>query len=125
MADVGIFTKNADIQALAGTNAGATAKAVAATDIYVLNVEAAICVASTYDYSAAWTAGTLDATMKLLLTQTSAAKCAMNVVNADLTAMSGRERETILDYLNTLYIEGMKLLVDKDTQAYVIAGVTT
>lgn len=126
MADLGIFTKNADIQALVGINAGTTAKATAATDVYVLNVEAAICVASTYDWSAAWTAGILDATMKLLLTQAGAAKCAMNVINADLGTMSARERETILDFLNTTYDESMKLITDKtDAQKYIIDGVTT
>ena len=123
MADLGIFTKNADIQALAGTNAGATAKLTAATDVYVLNVEATICVEAQFDYSAAWTAGTLDATMKLALTQAGAARCAMYIVNADLTAMSARERETTLDFLNSLYDASMKLLTDRDKKQYIVDGV--
>ena len=124
MADVGIFTKNADIQALAGINAGATAKATAATDVYVLNVEAAINVAATFDYSAAWTAGTLDASLKLVLTQAGASKCAMIVINADPTGYSARERETSLDFLNSLHSEAMKILVDKDIQKYIEDGTT-
>ncbi len=44
MADFGIYTKNADILARCGANANATAKATAATDIYVLDVEAFIIV---------------------------------------------------------------------------------
>ena len=39
MADVGVFAKSADIQARSGIYANATAKAVAATDIYILNIE--------------------------------------------------------------------------------------
>jgi len=124
MADLGIFTKNADIQALAGANAGATAKLTAATDVYVLNVEAMINVDSTFDYSAAWTAGTLDTTMRLALTQAGAAKCAMYVVNADPTGYSSREAETTLDFLNTLYDESMKILIDKDKQKYIQDGLT-
>ena len=38
MADIGIFIKNADIQARCGANANATAKATAATDVYVIGV---------------------------------------------------------------------------------------
>lgn len=118
MADFGIYTKNADIQALAGVNAGTTAKATAATDIYVLNVEAAIDLETGYDWSSAWTAGgILDDSLKLILTQAGAAKCAMNVVNADLIAMSPRERETILDYLNTLYENSIRIIKEKDGAA--------
>ena len=120
MADLGIYTKNADIQALAGTNAGATAKLTAATDVYVLNVEAMINVESLYDWSAAWTAGgILDASLKLVLTQAGAAKCAMNVVNADPTAYGNREAETTLDFLNSLYTDSLKILQEKDKSAFI------
>jgi len=120
MADIGIFTKNADIQALAGVNAGTTAKAEAATDVYVLNVEAMISLVTGYDWGAAWTAGTiLDAGLKVALTQAGASRCAMNVVNADPTGYSARERETTLDYLNQLYNEAIKILTDKDGAAMI------
>lgn len=112
--DDGVYTKNADIVALVGINAGTDAKAVAQTDVYVLNVEAAINTRTGTDWSTAWTASQLDdnGTMKLTLTQTGAAGCAMNVINADLTNMSQRERETILDYLNSMYEGGIKMLSD-------------
>ena len=117
MADFGIYTKNADIQALAGVNAGTTAKATAATDIYVLNVEAAIDIETGFDWSSAWTAGTLDDTLKLTLTQAGASRCAMMVVNADLIAMSPRERETILDFLNSIYETSIRIIKEKDGAA--------
>ncbi len=118
MADVGIYTKNEDIQALAGVNAGTTAKAEAATDIYVLNVEAIIDVVTGYDWSSAITAGSIvDAALGLALTQAGAARCAMMVVNADPTGYSARERETTLDFLNSLYDEAIKIITDKDGAA--------
>ena len=118
MADVGIFTKNADIQALAGVNAGTTAKAVAATDVYVLNVESMINLATDYDWSAATTAGgIIDAGLKYALIQAGASRCAMMVVNADPTGYSARERETTLDFLNSLYNEAIKILTEKDKSA--------
>jgi len=118
MTDVGIYTKNADIQALAGVNAGTTAKATDATDVYVLNVEATIDLDTGYDWSSAWTAGTiLDETLRDILTQAGAAKCAMMVVNADPTGYSARERETTLDFLNSLYNESIRIIKDKDAAA--------
>ena len=122
MADIGIYTKNADIVALAGVNAGLSGASVVETDKYVLNVEAMINVDCEYDWSAAWTAGLSGTSFVPLLVQAGASKCAMNVVNADLTGMSSREAETILDYLNTMYDESMKILRDKDKQAFIIDG---
>ena len=120
MADVGIFTKNADIQALAGVNAGATAKAVAATDVYVLWVEAMINTDTLYDWSAAiTTGGILDAALQEILTLAGASKCAMIVVNADPTGYSARERETTLDFLNSTYDSCIKILQEKDKSAFV------
>ncbi len=118
MTDFGIYTKSADIQALAGINAGTDAKALAATDVYVLNVEAAIDVETGYDWSSAWTAGSiLDDSLKLVLTQAGAAGCAMIVVNADPTGYSARERETTLDFLNSLYNTSIKIIKEKDGAA--------
>ena len=122
MADVGIYTKNADIQALAGVNAGTTAKAVAATDIYVLNVEAAIDVETLYDWSSNY--ASLDASLKKILTMAGASKCAMIVVNADLTGYSARERETTLDFLNMIYNSSIELLKKESYQLFIENGNT-
>ena len=120
MADFGIYTKNADIQALAGVNAGTTAKAITATDVYVLNVEAQINVDTLYDWSAAITAGgILDAALQLILKMTGEAKCAMIVINADPTGYSARERETSLDFLNSIYESNIKILQEKDKTAFI------
>ena len=119
MTDFGIYTKNADIQAFAGVNAGATEKAIAATDIYVLNVEGMIDTDCLFDYSAAYTAGSLNTTFRRTLTMAGASKCAQIVVNANLTGYSARERETTLDFLNLIYDAAMKLLRDADHKALI------
>ena len=118
MADFGIYTKNADIQALVGLNAGTDAKATAQTDVYVLNVEAAIDVETGYDWSSAWTAGSiLDETLRNVLTQAGASKCAMFVVNADPTGYAARELETTLDFLNSIYEDSIRIIKEKDGAA--------
>lgn len=118
MVDVGIYTKNADIQALAGVNAGTDAKATTATDVYVLNVESIINIKTGYDWSAATTAGSIiDAGLKFALVQAGASRCAMMVINADPTGYSARERETSLDYLNLLYDEAIEILKTDDGTA--------
>ena len=121
MADDGIYTKNADIQALAGVNAGTTEKATAATDVYVLTVEAQINADSGFDWSTAWTASELDThgTIKLTLTRTGAAMCAMTVISANPTGYSAREREMTLTFLTELYNKGMKTLQDTSGSALI------
>ncbi len=120
MADEGTYIKNADIQALAGINAGTTAKATAATDVYVKNVEAMINVETLTDWTTNYAA--LDAGLKLILVQCGAAKCAMNVVNADPTGYSAREREMTLDFLNALFEDSLKIIKDKDGKAAIVDG---
>ena len=119
MVDEGVYTKSADIQALAGINAGTNAKLNTTTDIYVLNVEGAINAETYNDWSALWTAGSLDASLKLALTMAGASRCAMIVVNADPTGYSARERETTLDLLNSLYASAMRTLKDTDSAALI------
>ncbi len=114
MVDIGIYTKNALIQVLAGINAGSTEKAIAATDVYVLAVEALIDVRTGHDWSSAFTAGNLDTTLRDVLSLTGAAGCAKIVVNANSSGYSSREWETHLDFLNSLYEEGIEWIKDKD-----------
>ena len=70
MVDDGIFTKNADIQALAGVNANATEKLTAATDVYVLTVEGSINAATRFNWSDVFSGLNVD--VKGILTETGA-----------------------------------------------------
>ena len=110
MADFGIYTKNADILALVGLNAGTTEKATAVTDVYVLNVEAVIDTSTGTDWSSLFTAGSLDQTLRNILTQAGAARCAMHVYNANTSGYRSREGETHMNFLNSLYDEAINIL---------------
>ena len=111
MPNVGIFTKEADIQARAGINANATAKDHAATDVYVLNVEAAINLETGYDWSTNYAA--ITATCKTALTEAGACMCAINVIHQDTSGFASLEEATFMcDALAWRYGRAIKLLQD-------------
>lgn len=118
MADVGIYTKNADIQAEAGINANATAKATAATDVYVLNVEAFINSATRYNWSDAY-AG-LNADVKGTLTETGACMCANKVIKSDMSGYTSRiEAEDMINVNRDTFLRNLQILRDKKTQTFI------
>jgi len=122
MADEGIYTKNADIQALAGINANTTSKATAATDVYVLNVEGKINAATRYNWSDAYTAG-LSADVEGILTETGAALCAMKVINSDMSGFTSRsEAQTMLDVLRDIAMTNISILRDIKVQTFMIGA---
>ena len=119
MADFGIYTKNADIQALAGTNANATAKAVTATDVYVLNIESTINVMTRFNWSDAFTAG-LNADVQGILTETGASMCAVNVIKADMSGYTDPgEAESMITILRDTYIRNISILRDIKNQTFI------
>ena len=71
------------------------------------------------DWSTAYTAGELDVTLRDILSLTSAAKCAMIVVNANPSGYSPRGREVTISFLNSLYDEGIKAITNKDGSALI------
>lgn len=99
MADVGVFTKNADIKAVAGTNANSTSVSTTETDKYVLWAESYVNVATMFNWSD-WYVGTPNADVKYILTQCSACLCAMQVISNDMSGFTSRqEAQTMLDFL--------------------------
>jgi len=120
MADFGIFTKNADIQAYAGINANTTSKAVAATDVYVLNVEAAINVATRYNWTDAVTAG-LNADVEGILKEAGACACAIIVIQSDMSGYTSRgEAESMVTILRDIYLRNIGVLRDIKSQTFAI-----
>jgi hypothetical protein len=119
MADEGIYTKNADIQAEAGINANATSKATAATDVYVLNVEASINSATRYNWSDAFTAG-LNADVEGILTETGACMCANKVIKADMSGYTSRgEAESMMVVNRDTYLRNLQFLRNKQVQTFI------
>lgn len=119
MADDGIWTKNADIQARAGANASATSKAVGATDVYVLDVEASVNVLTRYNWSDAVTAG-LDADVEGILREVTACLCAIYVIQWDMSGFTSRtEAEDMINVLRDVALRNMAILRDKANQKFI------
>ena len=81
MTDIGIYIKNADIQARAGVNANATEKLTAATDVYVLNIESMINMRTLKNWSTAFPG--LDVSVKGSRIHVGGGWCALIVVISD------------------------------------------
>jgi len=119
MADVGIYTKSADIIARAGTNANATAVAVAATDVYVLNVESTINVMTRYNWTDAFTAG-LNVDVQGILTETGACMCAIYVIQWDMSGFTSRgEAESMITILRDIVLRNLSILRDIKSQTFI------
>ena len=119
MADVGIYTKSADITARAGTNANATSVAVAATDVYVLNVESLINSLTRFNWSDAFTAG-LNADVGGILTEASACLCAIYVIQWDMSGFTSRvEAEDMINILRDKALFAISILRDKKVQKFI------
>lgn len=117
MADVGIWTKNVDIQAKAGTAANATAKATAATDVYVLEVENFVNCLTRKNWSDVYS--TLNVDVKDILKETTSALCAIYVIQWDMSGYTTRlEAEDMINILRDVALRNLSLLRDKKVQDF-------
>jgi len=120
MADDGVWTTNAMIQARAGVNANATAKATAATDVYVLDVEAIINSETEYNWSDAYAAG-LNADVKGLLHEASACLCAIKVISADTAGFTSlSEAQFMVNVLDDTANRAIAKLKDQNIKTFVL-----
>ncbi len=118
MADFGIWTKNVDIQAKAGTKANATAKATAATDVYVLEVEGFVNAATRFNWSDAYS--TLNVDVRDMLKEITANLCAINVIQWDMSGFTSRiEAEDMVNILRDAALRGLAILRDKKSQEFI------
>lgn len=120
MVDVGLYIKNADIAVRAGANVNATAISTTETDKYVLDVEAYINVATTYNWSDAYVTG-LNADVSGILKEAGACLCAIYAINYDIDAI-GRSTATLM--INILYDKAQKAIKElkEKTQQGFITG---
>ena len=119
MVDDGVFTKNADIQAEAGINANATAKATAATDVYVLNVEAFINSASRFNWSDEFVS--MNADVKGILTEAGACLCANKVIKSDMSGYASRiEAEDMINVNRDTALRNISVLRDMKSQTFML-----
>lgn len=117
MADNGVWTKNADIQAKAGTNANATAKATAATDVYVLEVESLVNCITRFNWSDNY--ATMNDDVKHILKEVTSNICAIYVIQWDMSGFTSRiEAEDMVNVLRDAALRGLSILRDKKTQDF-------
>lgn len=117
MADDGIWTKNADIQAKAGTNANATAKATAATDVYVLEVENYVNVLTRKNWSDLYSGLSVD--VKDILKMVTSNLCAIYVIQWDMSGFTSRiEAEDMINVLRDQALSGLSVLRDIKQQTF-------
>lgn len=117
MADVGIWCKNANIQARAGAGANATSKATAATDVYVLDAENLVNCLTRKNWSDAYAALNVD--VKYILMDAVASYCANIVIAYDFSGYSSKiEAQTLIDINRDNFMRDIELLKDMKTQDF-------
>ena len=119
MADIGIYTKSADIAARAGVNVSATAITATETDKYVLAVEAYLNARTMFNWSDFFLlAGNAD--VLAFATEASASLCAMKAIMQDMSGFTSRvEAQTMLDVLRDAAANAIKSMEDKNVQKWV------
>ncbi len=118
MTDFGIWTKNVDIQAKAGTNANATSKATAATDVYVLEIESLVNCLTRRNWSDDFSG--LNDDVKDILKMITSNMCAIIVIQWDMSGFTSRiEAEDMINVLRDQYLLGLSVLRDKKTETFI------
>ena len=121
MADLGIYCKNANIIARAGSGASATSAASTWTDTVVLDAEAVINVMTRKVWAvdaAAYAA--LSAAVKQILMDAAACYCAIYVIMYDMSGYSSRaEAQTMIDVNYNNFIRNIKVLEDLKMQDFI------
>jgi len=124
MADIGIYTTNAQIQAKAGLGASVVSKAVAWTDVIVLMVENFINVECRKVFAvdaAAFTA--LPASTKYLLSDVASSLAAIYVINYDFVGYPTRVvAEDMINILRDSALRGIQTLKEEKTIEFVLTG---
>ncbi len=117
MADFGVWTKNVDIQAKAGTNANTTAKATAATDVYVLEVESMVNVLTRFNWSDKFSSLNVD--VKDILKEITSNLCAIYVIQWDMSGFTSRiEAEDMINILRDAALRDLSIIRDKKNQDF-------
>ena len=119
MADFGIWTKNVDIQAKAGTKANSTSKATAATDVYVLEIESLVNVLTKKNWSDIYS--TMNDDVKNILKGITSSLCAIIVIQWDMSGFTSRiEAEDMINILRDSALRDLSIIRDKKNQEFMI-----
>ena len=120
MADAGQFAKDADILLRVGTKASSTVKAAGWFDTIIIDVEAVINIATRFDWSAADSASTYNASVRGILVDTGACLAAIEGIIWDMSGFTSRiEAEDMINVLRDIALRNIAILSDKKQQDFI------
>ncbi len=120
MANAGQFAQDADILLRVGTNASATVKGAGWFDTIIIDAEAIVNCMTRYDWSAADTTATLNASVRGILVDTSACLAAIEGIIWDMSGYTSRiEAEDMINVLRDIALRNMSILRDKKVQDFI------
>lgn len=123
MADTGIMCNQADMLRRAGANINTALNATNDTTFtfsndFIASAESYINISCKKNYSDTY--ASLNADVKALLRDAVACSSAMLCINYDMSGYTSRqEAQTMLDVLSNRVSEAIRLLTDKDKQAFI------
>ena len=119
MADTGIFATTVEVQRKAGANASGTSNVEAYINDFMTQAESFINVATTYNWSDAYSG--LNADVKGILKEIASNLAAMYVIQFDMSGFTSRaEAETMLDVLREGALRGLSIIRNKNPQEFMI-----
>ena len=108
---------------IVGINASSTVKAAGWFDTIILDVEAVINVFTRFDWSAADTASTLNASVRGILIDTGASLAAIQGITWDMSGFTSRiEAEDMINVLRDAALRGLSVLRDKKVEDFMVAA---
>lgn len=120
MADAGQFVTDAQILTRCGANISATVAAAGWFDEIIVSVEAFINSATRFDYTAADSSATLDASVRGILTETAACLAAIEGITFDMSGFTSRtEAEDMINVLRDIALRNISILRDEKTQTFI------
>ena len=120
MADAGQFAQDADILKRCGANISSTVSAASWFDEIIVSVEAFINSLTRFDWTAADTASTLDASVRGILIETGACLAAIQGISFDMSGFTSRtEAEDMINVLRDIALRNLSVLRDKKTQEFI------
>ena len=121
MADAGQFAQDTDILLRVGTNANSDVRAAGWFDTIIIDVEAMINCVTRYDWSAADTATTLNASIRGILVDTSACLAAIEGISFDMSGFTSRqEAESMITVLRDRANFNIQILRDIKSQTFML-----
>ena len=121
MADAGEFAKDADILLRVGTGASATVKTAGWFDTIIVNCEAIVNAATTFDFVKANQATALNSSVAGIVLEATACLAAIEGIIWDMSGFTSRvEAEDMINVLRDRALFCIGILRDKKVQTFMV-----